>query len=213
MVDFKIFSSKVSPRQLFEFRYGVYVREMGRPQRYADHDAKTIIDPLDENGINVIAFDQGEIVGCVRTNFLREGAAGDYEEFYRLNALTGAQRRSTSICTRLMIEPSRRRTFTTFGVMRAVYEFGLQNGIDANYIDCNEHLVDFFLKFGYVLLERRMHAEYGAVSILRLDLLDEARLTATRSPFLPSLQTHLSQANLSSTKGGAGGVETMLAAE
>lgn len=191
VTSFKILRSDECPQRLFEFRYDVYVREMARPQRYADHEAKTIIDPLDLFGINVLALEGDKIVGCVRTNFLRHGSLGEYEEFYGLKDLCGADRDQTSICTRLMIGSSRRRSFTTFGVMRAVYEYGLNNGIRFNFIDCNEHLVGFFQKFGYRLLGAKHHVEYGEVSLLKLDLIDEPHLTAVKSPFLPSLQAYL----------------------
>ena len=33
---------------IYRFRYSVYVEEMNRPQRYANHEYKRISDPLDD---------------------------------------------------------------------------------------------------------------------------------------------------------------------
>lgn len=191
MTEFRVLASDESPRDLFEFRYRIYVEEMGRPQRYANHATKTIVDPLDESGINILAVDQGEIVGCVRTNFLRNGSVGEYDRLYGLDRLSTAQRDEASICTRLMVGPSRRRSFVTFGIMKAVYEYGIARGIYLNFIDCNEHLVPFFQKFGYRLTSREQHPEYGEVFILRLDVLDLEHLETVHSPFAPSLRAFL----------------------
>jgi len=191
MTEFRVLASDESPRDLFAFRYRIYVEEMGRPQRYADHTQKIIVDPLDDSGINILAIDDGEIVGCVRTNFLRDGSVGEYEALYGLDRLSPGEREQSSICTRLMVGPSRRRSFVTFGIMKAVYEYGMARGIYLNFIDCNEHLVPFFQKFGYRLVGRKAHPEYGDVYVLRLDVLDLAHLEDVHSPFVPSLRAFL----------------------
>jgi hypothetical protein len=64
----------------FSFRYRIYVEEMQRKQKYANHASKQIRDPLDDFAINLIARDaDGAIIGAVRTNFGRDGNLGDYE--------------------------------------------------------------------------------------------------------------------------------------
>jgi hypothetical protein len=37
------------------FRYSIYVEEMNRKQKYADHDRKAFIDPLDGKGVQLYA--------------------------------------------------------------------------------------------------------------------------------------------------------------
>ena len=46
-----------SPRELRRFRYEVYVKELNRRQKYANHDEQTITDPLDSFSTNIIARD------------------------------------------------------------------------------------------------------------------------------------------------------------
>jgi predicted GNAT family N-acyltransferase len=191
MIRYRVFGPGQGPGELYRFRYRVYVEEMARKQLYARHDEKTIVDPLDETAANVVAFDEDDVVGCVRINFLRDGAVGGYEAFYGVDGLDPARRASASICTRLMVERAHRRKYVTIEVMKRVYEYALDAGIETNYIDCNRHLVGFFGKFGYVELGRKEHPEYGDVTVMRLDLLDRERLCALGSPFADALAGRL----------------------
>jgi len=38
-----------------EFRYRIYVEEMGRMQMYADHGRRRIYEPFDQTGVNIFA--------------------------------------------------------------------------------------------------------------------------------------------------------------
>lgn len=185
MVEITAYGPGEAPQDLFRFRYRVYVEEMGRPQKYARHDSKTIVDFLDDTATNIVASDGEEILGCVRINFLRDGSIGDYAPFYGMDGLDPDSASAASICTRLMVNRCKRRTMVTIGVVTAVYEFALKRGIATNYIDCNRHLVQFFSKFGYERLFQRDHEEYGDVTIMRLDLRNAARLAQIGSPFSP----------------------------
>ena len=50
---------------LYAFWYRIYVEEMARPQKYADHATRRIRDPLDDRGYNIVAWDAaGQISGC-----------------------------------------------------------------------------------------------------------------------------------------------------
>ena len=71
--EIRLAATDVELEALYAFRYRIYVEEMGRPQKYADHDMRRIRDPLDETGRNLVAWDNSEIVGCVRVNFARDG--------------------------------------------------------------------------------------------------------------------------------------------
>ena len=185
MVDIRVFEAGESPPELYRFRYAVYVEEMGRKQRYARHDVKTIIDPLDATGVNVIAFEDDGIIGCVRVNFLKDGPIGDYADFYGLTGLSELERDGASITTRLMIARARRTTPLTVAIVTTVYEYALRLGNTASYIDCNSHLVEFFVKFGYRAQFRKNHVEYGDVTVMRLDVCDHDHLSSVGSPFAP----------------------------
>ena len=68
--------------RLYEFRYRIYVEEMGRHQRYADHTRRRIEEPLDATAAHFLAVDPaGEVVGCLRWN---SGADTDFGEYVDL---------------------------------------------------------------------------------------------------------------------------------
>ncbi len=188
MGDIKIFEYGESPPVLYRFRYSIYVEEMRRTQRYANHDDQTIIDPLDDTSTNVLAYNAGVIIGCVRVNFLRAGAVGEYFSFYRIDALDAVLQERVSITTRLMIDRAWRRTPVTIMLITTIYEYALRRGILIDFIDCNRHLVGFFVKFGYRPQFVTTHPEYGEVTVMRIDVFDLTHLEAVNSPFAPILR-------------------------
>ena len=175
--------------QLGRLRYDIYVAEMRRPQRYADHDARSIIDPLDNTGINLVAEHDGRFVGTVRLNLCRDGNLDEYAEFYGIDT-SPAHWNAASICTRFMVLPRYRGTRVALELARAVYRVGLHMGVEWNYCDCNDHLVNFFSRLGYEFMHRGQHDEYGDVSCMLLALRQRDHLSALESPFLPDLDAY-----------------------
>lgn len=167
------------------FRYAVYVEEMQRPQKDADHDARTIIDALDDFGHIYAAWKNGEVVGTVRSNYLRDGDIGSYFDYYALGDFLRTHKcEQVSITTRLMVEHSLRRTSLGVRLACATYKCGLASGIVEDFIDCNGHLVPLFTGLGYQLHRRDLvHPEYGPVTVMKLPLRDIAHLENVRSPF------------------------------
>ena len=94
--------------RLFAFRYRIYVEEMNRRQKYADHSRRTIEDPLDRTADNLVAWEGTEIVGCVRLNFAPDGGIDYYTRLLRMAELVPEFPRGVSLCTRLMVAPQRR---------------------------------------------------------------------------------------------------------
>lgn len=170
---------------IYRFRYQVYVEEMQRPQKDADHANRRIEDSLDRTGFNLAAWSGSRVVGVARANLARDGDLGDYGEFYDLGSVGTDHPWRTSITTRLMVAPEHRHTMLPMMLVLACYRLGLENSIRWNFIDCNDHLVGFFTRLGFVQhLPKAWHPEYGHVTRMRLDLLDEVHLASVCSPFL-----------------------------
>ena len=96
--------------KIFQFRYAIYVEEMGRIQHDASHVLKQISDKLDHGGTNIAAFSGDDVVGVVRVNFPARSCIGGYEDLYQLNKLGADHPQKTAIVTRLMIAPHLRRS-------------------------------------------------------------------------------------------------------
>jgi GNAT superfamily N-acetyltransferase len=186
-------TSEADLEALFRFRYEIYVEEMHRCQRYADHKARWIRDPLDDAAIHLAAFSGRRIVGAVRVNFTALGPLGDYERFYDMAAVGSDHPARTSINTRFMIAPEFRGGLLAVRLAMASYAYGAPKGIRWNFIDCNSHLIPFFAGLGYVEhIPPGDHPEYGRVTRMRLAVSDRAHLEAVKSPFLRLMRSEQS---------------------
>ncbi len=177
---------------IYRFRYSVYVEEMNRPQRYADHAEGRIVDPLDSHGRTIGAWLGGRVVGTIRVNLLSEGPAGEYQHLYELESLSPEERRKVSITTQGMVENKLRGTALSLRLGCAAYRHALSNGVYTDFLDCNAHLVSYFLRLGYRIHRTNVHhPEYGEITILRLATRDFQYLKKIRSPFFKILQKNL----------------------
>ncbi|MBT8472229.1 MAG: GNAT family N-acetyltransferase [Marinicaulis sp.] len=190
--DYKVYAYDDCPKEVFNFRYEIYVEELHRKQSYADHDGRTIIDPLDETGFHGVVSKDGEIVAVVRLNFVRDGGTQPYFDFYELAKLTPAEQATASICTRNMVAAKYRKTGVSVRMLKMIYEFGIRNGATSCYMDVNAPLMPLFEKFGYEPLFEKEHPDYGLVTVMRLPAIDYDVLAARRSPFAPICKKVLS---------------------
>jgi hypothetical protein len=179
----RLAESAADRARVFRFRYRIYVEEMGRTQKHADHARRTIEEPFDATAHLLLAEAAGEIVGTLRANFARETDLGYYPELFGMTTVARAFPDAVSLTTKLMICPAHRSGTLAVRLALAMYEHGTSRGIRHDFIDCNAHLEDFFTRLGY----RRFwpyveHPEYGRVLPLRLDLDDFEHLRALGSP-------------------------------
>lgn len=169
--------------RVFRFRYEIYVEEMRRLQKYADTARRRIEEPFDATGHLMLAERDGNILGTLRTNFARETHLGYYVPLFRLDSVGASFPTKVSLTTKLMIRPELRSGTLAVRLASAVYRFGLEQGIEHDFIDCNPHLERFFQKLGFrPYMPKAVHPEYGEVLPLRLDLRDFDHLRRIRSP-------------------------------
>ena len=167
--------------EIGRLRYRIYVEEMARTQRHADHRARTVLEPLDATGTVLLARDRGELVGTVRWN---RGLPGEYAAFFCPGGELDADDRRVSVSSKLMVLERYRTTTLAVRLAQAAYDIAaLGHGALLNFIDCNDHLVAFFSGLGFVELGTALHPEYGNVHRMVLCLPDADRLRAARSPF------------------------------
>lgn len=189
MPEIRIVKTTAELEQIFQFRYKIYVEEMGRKQNYADHQRKTIIEPLDKTGYIFGAFDNGKVVGTLRVNFAKESDLGYYEELYNMRSVGESHPNHTSIITKLIVADNNRYGRLTIRLAQAAYVLGLENRIKFNFIDCNLHLVSYFTFFGYELYTANViHHEYGEVTPMICNTLDIDLFKRRRSPLAKSYE-------------------------
>jgi len=162
-------------------RYRIYVEEMARTQRHADHRARTVLEPLDDIGTVLVARDHGELVGTVRWNRV---LPGEYAAFFCPGGEIDDDERRVSVSSKLMVLEQYRTTTLAVRLAQAAYDIAaLALGTLLNFIDCNDHLRPLFTGLGFQELGAALHPEYGPVHRMVLCLPDIDRLRSARSPF------------------------------
>lgn len=171
---------------LFRFRYRISVEEMGRRERYADHQARLITDPLDTAAINLIARHGDELVGCLRVNL---GSCGDfdyYTDFYEIGPASGYAPAQTAVVTRLMIAQNHRLSRLSGQNFAAAFSVGEQHGIRWCFMDCQAELVPFFSSLGFSeYVGPKVHRDYGESRRMRLDLAGRQKMERVDSLLRP----------------------------
>jgi hypothetical protein len=170
---------------VFRLRYEVYIEELGRKQSHADHAARTIEEPLDASANVFCAYDGGQLVGTVRSNYARCSPLRDYEAIYEMQRCGAAHPQSTSVTTKLVVAPAYRRSMLAYRLAVATYHTGLCDGILFDFVDVYPARVPFFERLGYrIHLPQAVHPEYGPVIVMRLSMRDAQHLAMVKSPFL-----------------------------
>jgi hypothetical protein len=168
---------------LYRFRYAIYVEEMGRPQRYADHVRRCIEEPLDATAANFIAIKDDAIVGCVRWNSGQNTDFGEYIALYEMHRAGACFPKQCGITTKLMVDAAHRRSVLPVLLCRAGYTYARHQGLLVDFMDCNSHLEEQFAQFGYRSYRDRIeHPEYGDVLPMVLLCPDLEHLQRVRSP-------------------------------
>jgi len=182
-IDIRIVTDKAELEQVYRLRYEIYVEEMGRPQKHADHHSRTVIEPLDERATIFGAFDGARLVGTLRVN-MGTIADGFYPEFYGMRLFQGFFPHRTSVTCKLMVRPEFRASPVGIRLCKAGVAEDIARGVRFDFIDCNTPLISLYEKFGYrQVLPDEPHPEYGVVRRLVNDFLDLDHLRRVRSPF------------------------------
>lgn len=184
-----LISHAVTPEErnkVYRLRYDVFVLEQGTTGiPTADHTAKTIVDPADDNGALITAKVDGQLVGAVRVNLLRLGSA---EPFCRMIGLDGLDEEflfATSITSRLLVTANYRSSSLPIRLAQACFQYGQPLGIRWDYILIREQLIPLYRRLGYELIGSAIqYPGVGLWSPLRLDI--EAVISGKkRSIFYP----------------------------
>jgi hypothetical protein len=171
--------------KLFQFRYAIYVEEMGRKPTHADHCSRTIEDPLDSTGHNMIALEDGRIVGALRANIGTETDFGEYVALYEMRRAGAWFPGHVSMTSKFMGTPQHRGGTVAFRLALACFELGCVHDIYFDFMDTNLHLEAIYRRLGYrAYKERVVHPEYGDVLPMVLALTDESHLVSVHSPYL-----------------------------
>jgi hypothetical protein len=158
-----------------QLRYEVYCEELKRQSPYADHQARTISDPLDEFGNTFLALEEGQAIGTLRANLPAEGSVGFYEELYGMRNSPNHPE-ATSVCTKFIVRKSKRGGPAAMKLISATVRFGIHHGIRECYIDCVPTLLPYYKALGFKVAGRKFfHRENGPSFPMVLDVARHGR--------------------------------------
>lgn len=178
---------------VFRFRYDVYVRELGRRQRYADSLRRWVCEPLDERGHVFTAMDDGRVVGTLRSNYGHAQDLAEYAALFGIHASAWEMANRISVTSKLMVAGHYRGTSLCYRLARATFTTGRAWGVHHDFIDVNPPVVGFFTRLGYRPFRHQVnHPEYGRVHVMRLAVHDLDHMQRVGSPFLPLARRPLS---------------------
>jgi CRP-like cAMP-binding protein/GNAT superfamily N-acetyltransferase len=178
--------------RVYEFRYRIYVDELGLRPAEADHANRRLSDALDACSVAYAVFDEDRVVGSLRLVYLAE--VPDRGPLIRKFAMEPALDAfgAPAICTtsRFMLDPALRHGTVILRLMETVFEDARSRGIRLNYGDCSPHMLPFYEMLGY----RRYIAPYNDTSygykIPILMLCDHDWFQRVRSPLRRVVQRH-----------------------
>jgi predicted GNAT family N-acyltransferase len=184
-IEIRELTSHEDRQRVYRFWYNIYVREMNRVQKYADHEAGTIQEPLDQTGHVLAAIVDGEIIGTIRINYAWDGDISYYADLYEMHRYAPFYPSRACINTKLMTAPRYRNSTLGLRLVKSSFAKGTGDGGRFDFIDCNSHLKPFFERVGYrQLRDDIVHPEYGRVHPMVLVTHDLKHLANVGSPFV-----------------------------
>jgi predicted GNAT family N-acyltransferase len=171
---------------IYEFRYQVYIEEMGKPYTQADHERRRLSDPLDEKATLLYSTRGGKIVSTIRINWGEDVRAfGTFAKSCNLAMFQCFPTQALSFCSRLMVHRDHRYSALAAALSIAAYQLGREQGVQFNFAHCAPRLVRLFERMGFRQYTQRFHdSEAGEQIPLVLVIEDVEHLRSTRSPFL-----------------------------
>jgi GNAT superfamily N-acetyltransferase len=188
-VDVRLARSAADREAVYRLRYRVYVEELGFQQVYADHERKTVQDPLDATAIVLLAEVGGEVVGTVRTNIASDSDLGRYAALHRLHELRGVARSQITMTSKLIVDARYRQGRIARQLVHAIFRIAVMHSVVVDFIDCEGRLLPLYERLGYRRTSEQPfeHPELGPRYPLCL-WTDAAYLTRVGSAFVKNLQ-------------------------
>ena len=153
--------SEQDREELFRFRYGVYVEEMGRYRRTADHGGRRLVEPEDTHSILYGAREDGQVVGTSRLTLGADGFSPRQIDQYSLGAfLAEAPALLMAIGERLMVAPHLRGWAVASQLRELAREDVEAGGVRLVFGNCEPHLLSMNLSAGgRTYAERNINSE------------------------------------------------------
>jgi N-acyl-L-homoserine lactone synthetase len=173
--------------EVCRFRYQVYVEEMGKKLRHANHGERILREPFDDDSVLLYALEGGEVLGTLRWTPCAPHFLGPHLcralELTRFTRLFRPER--ISFTSRFMVTARCRKSLVAGKLVQSVYRLARERDVQFDFIHASPALVSFYEHVGH----RRYAGSFidpdaGAQVPMVLVLEDVEHLHRVRSPFL-----------------------------
>lgn len=175
-------------REVYQFRYQVFIEEMNKSIAITEQNAGMLIDSMDDRSLLLYAYNDAGIIGTLRLTFgnarqfPRELADIFFMDQFQL--LGGDTDNKLCLTTKLAIKEKFRGSQVLYMLMRKAYELARVYHTKFAYGGCNPHLVPLNEQMGFRRFTRNFtDPGYGLLIPLVMVVEDLEHLRAVRSPF------------------------------
>lgn len=187
---------------IYRFRYQVYVEEMQKRPSGADHQAKTLSDPLDETATLLYVIQDDQIIATLRRNRLDAcELPPSLEQALAISKFARACSRSAlSLSSRLMVAPAWRNSLAVGSLVLEAYRIAREQEIQFDFLHAALWLMPFYRALGYRHYAPHFLDPDVGLQVPQVLLLEDAEyLQAVRSPFARLARQSASQSTSQST--------------
>jgi len=179
-------------REVFSFRYDIYVEEMGRYRSIADHEQRTFAEAEDDTARVFYATDGEHVVATMRLNWGGDALICDrqIEQYDLARFLRNIPCEQMIVGERFMVVRSQRGTDLIFRLFQTYLKFVNDKRIQLMFGDCEPHLLNLYLGMGFRTYAGRNVNSREAGYLVPLVFVPEdlGYLRQLKSPFMKVLQ-------------------------
>jgi len=183
---------------IYQFRYNVYVEEMGKNPRYANHAERLLKDELDDTATLLYLMVDGKMAATVRRNLLHlSSLPTTLNQALQIDRFKAAFPASTlSFDSRFMVAPEWRNSFVAGLIVTEVYKMARQQGVQFDFSHASPWLVPFYENLGFRRYTDNFLDEDAGLQIPMVSLFEDIEhLRLVRSPFY-RLARHLPNSSI-----------------
>jgi hypothetical protein len=187
-INIGIATTPAEKREVYRFRYQIYIEEMSRHIKKVDNVNKQLYDELDKWGILLFAKIGSELIATARINI---GTIDDFPqeevEFLSLGTYQDCYTKDGdhkfALTTKVMVTPAHRSSRAFYLLIAKCYELCCNSEVQFMFGICNLHLIRLYEKMGTHRYGKNVFLpDYGLLAPLVLLINDIQHLRMVRSP-------------------------------
>ena len=182
-------NSVMENREIYQFRYQIFIDEMSKSAKNADHTKHVITDTMDEYSLQLYATVENEIAGALRftiaepSRFPRQLASVFHMQQFA-SAFSDNMLTEVSLCTKLAVKDTFRSSPILYYLMVKAYEIARERNVQINFGGCNPYLLSLYEQMGYRQFTKNfIDPGYGLLVPLVMLVEDIEHFHLVKSPF------------------------------